>query len=59
MRFTRLFVCLAILITSNQVFATNNNPFNKAIVVTASHDIAWQFGEQTATKSVQGEDGNW
>ena len=59
MCFTRLFVCLVILITSNQVIATNNNPFNKAIVVTASQDIAWQFGEKTATKSVRGEDGTW
>ncbi len=59
MRFTRFFICLAILITNSQVIADSNNPFNKAVAVTAGHDISWQFGEQTATKSVKGSDGTW
>ena len=54
----RLFICLAILITSGQVIA-DNNPFNRAIQVTAGVDVDWQFGEQTATKSVKGSDGTW
>ena len=58
MSFFRSFVCLAILITSSQVIA-DNNPFNRAVVVTAGNDVSWQFGEQTATKSVKGNDGTW
>ena len=54
----RFFTCLLIIITSSQVYASNN-PFDKAIVITAGHDITWQFGEQTATKSVKGDDGTW
>ncbi len=45
------------IITSSQVNASN--PFDKAVVVSAGHDISWQFGEQTATKSVKGDDGTW
>lgn len=45
--------------TSSQAIANNNNPFDKAIVVTAGHNITWQFGEQTATKSVKAKDGTW
>jgi hypothetical protein len=59
MSIIRFFICLAILITSSQVIADSNNPFNKAIVITAGHDISWQYGEQTATKSVKGADGTW
>ncbi|UCB55685.1 MAG: hypothetical protein JSW45_03925 [Thiotrichales bacterium] len=59
MSFIRLCIYLAILTTSSQAAANNNNPFNKAIVVTAGYDINWQFGEQTATKSVKGTDGTW
>ena len=59
MRFSRLFVCLVILITSSQVIANNNNPFNKTILVTAGHDVVWQFGDQAATKSIRGADGTW
>ncbi len=55
----RSFICLAILITSSQVNATGPNPFDKTVVVTAGDDVVWQFGEQTATKSVQGADGTW
>ena len=55
----RFFICLAILITSSQVTAKGPNPFDKAIMVTAGHDVAWQFGEQTATKSVKGADDTW
>ena len=58
MNCARLFICLAILITSGQGIA-ENNPFSKAIQVTAGHDVDWQFGEQTATKSVKGRDGTW
>jgi hypothetical protein len=56
---SRIFVYLFILITSSQVIANNNNPFNKTIVVTAGHGVSWQFGDQTATKSVRGADGTW
>jgi hypothetical protein len=55
----RISICLVILITSGQAVANENNPFNKAIKVTAGHDVKWQFGEQTATKSVKGSDGTW
>jgi|GEM_PF-3401358 len=55
----RISIFLAILITNGQVIAGENNPFNKAIKVTAGHDVAWSFGEQTATKSVKGSDGTW
>lgn len=59
MHYSRLFMCLVILVTSSQVIANKHNPFKKEIVVTAGHDIAWQFGEHTATRSVQGVDGTW
>jgi len=59
MSIIRFIISLAILITSSQVIADSNNPFNKAILVTAGHDISWQYGEQTATKSVKGTDGTW
>ncbi len=59
MSLLRFFICLAILITSSQVIAKSPNPFDKTIVVTAGNDVVWQFGEQTATKSVQGTDGTW
>lgn len=59
MSLLRLFICLAILITSGQVIAKSPNPFDKAIMVTAGHDVTWQLGEQTATKSVKGADGTW
>jgi hypothetical protein len=59
MSLIRYFICLAMLITSGQVIADGNNPFNKAVKVTAGHDVAWKFGEQTATKSVKGNDGTW
>ena len=55
----RVFICLAILITSSQVIATSPNPFDKTVNVTAGNDVKWQFGEQTATKSVKGPDGTW
>jgi len=55
----RVFICLAMLITSSQVTANSTNPFDKTIMVTAGHDVTWQFGEQTATKSVKGADGTW
>ena len=58
MRSFRLFLGLAIIITSSQVAAANN-PFNKSVVVTAGPGVTWQFGDQTATKSVQGQDGTW
>jgi hypothetical protein len=59
MSLLRTFICLAILITSSQVIAKSDNPFDKTIVVTAGHDVVWQFGDQTATKSVQATDGTW
>jgi hypothetical protein len=59
MSLLRFIICLAMLITSSQVIAISPNPFDKAIVVTAGHDVTWQFGEQTATKSVKGADGTW
>ena len=59
MSLLRYFIYLAILISSSQVFANRPNPFDKSIMVTAGHDVAWQFGEQTATKSVKGTDGTW
>jgi len=59
MSLLRFFVCLAILITGSQVIAKSSNPFDKTIMVTAGHDVAWQFGEQTATKSVKGADDTW
>ncbi len=59
MSLLRLFICLAILIASGQVIAKSPNPFDKAIMVTAGHDVTWQFGEQTATKSVKGADDTW
>lgn len=59
MSLLRYFICLAILISSSQGIASGQSPFDKAIMVTASHDIAWEFGEQTATKSVKGKDGTW
>jgi hypothetical protein len=59
MSLLRVFICLAILFTSSQVAAISPNPFDKTIVVTASHDVTWKFGEQTATKSVKGADGTW
>ncbi len=58
MRSFRLFLGLAIIITSSQAVAANN-PFNKSVVVTAGPDVTWRFGDQTATKSVQGRDGTW
>jgi len=59
MSLLRFFICLAILITSSQVTAKSPNPFDKSIMVTAGHDVAWEFGEQAATKSVKGNDGTW
>ena len=58
MNCARLIVSLAILISSGQVIASNN-PFDRAVQVTAGHDVNWQFGEQTATKSAKGSDGTW
>lgn len=51
--------CLAILIISNQAIAKSDNPFDKSVIVTAGSDVRWQYGEQTATKSVKAEDGTW
>ena len=59
MSLLRFFICLVILISSSQVSADRPNPFDKSISVTAGHDVVWQFGEQTATKSVKGTDGTW
>jgi hypothetical protein len=59
MSLIRVFICLAILFTSSQVTAKSPNPFDKTIMVTAGSDVTWQFGEQTATKSVKGADGTW
>ena len=59
MSLLRVFICLAILITNSQVTAKSPNPFDKTIMVTAGHDVTWQFGEQTATKSVKGADDTW
>lgn len=59
MSLLRVFISLAILLTSSQVIAKSPNPFDKTIMVTAAHDVTWQFGEQTATKSVKGADGTW
>ena len=59
MSLLRVFISLAILFTSSQVIAKSPNPFDKTIMVTAGHDVTWQFGEQTATKSVKGADGTW
>ena len=59
MNVLRFFIGLAILITTSQVSAKGPNPFDKAIEITAGSNIAWQFGEQTATKSVQAKDGTW
>lgn len=47
------------LVTSSQAIAISNNPFDKAVIVSAGSDVDWQFGEQTATKSVKGTDGTW
>ena len=59
MSFVRVCICLAILLTGGQSIADSNNPFDKAILVTAGQDVHWRFGEQTATKSVKGNDGTW
>jgi hypothetical protein len=59
MNLIRFFIGLAVLISSSQVIAKSPNPFDKTIVVTAGHDVAWQFDEQTATKSVKANDGTW
>ena len=59
MSLLRVFISLAILLTSSQVIAKSANPFDKTIMVTAAHDVTWQFGEQTATKSVKAADGTW
>jgi hypothetical protein len=59
MRLFRFLICLGILVTSSQAIAISDNPFDKAVVVTAGNDVSWQFGEQTATKSVKGSDGTW
>ena len=59
MSFLRDFACLALLVACGQSIADSTNPFEKAIVVTAGEDVRWQFGEQTATKSVKGNDGTW
>jgi hypothetical protein len=59
MRLFRFFICLGILVTSGQAAAISNNPFDKAVIVNAGNDVSWQFGEQTATKSVKGPDGTW
>jgi len=59
MNLLRFFISLAILFTGSQVIAKSPNPFDKTIMVTAGHDVTWQFGEQTATKSVKGADGTW
>ena len=59
MSFFRVCICLAILLTGGQSIADSNNPFDKAILVTAGQDVHWRFGEQTATKSVKGNDGTW
>ena len=55
----RWLTCLAILITSSQAISKSDNPFNKAVIVTAGSDVQWQYGDQTATKSVKGKDGSW
>jgi hypothetical protein len=59
MRLFRHLVCLGILITSSQAIAISNNPFDKAVSVSAGSDVSWQFDEQSATKSVKGSDGTW
>jgi hypothetical protein len=59
MSLLRFFICLVILATSSQATAKSPNPFDKTIMVTAGHDVTWQFGEQKATKSVKGADGTW
>ena len=59
MHLFRLFICLGVLITSSQAVAISNNPFDKAVIVSAGSNVNWQFGEQTATKSVKGPDGTW
>ena len=55
----RLFIFLALLLLNGQVIANSANPFDKAIMVSAGNDVAWQFGDQSATKSVKGDDGTW
>ena len=55
----RLLTCLAILITSSQAISKSDNPFNKAVIVAAGSDVQWQYGDQTATKSVKAKDGSW
>jgi hypothetical protein len=55
----RLLTCLAILITSSQAISKSDNPFDKAVIVTAGSDVQWQYGDQTATKSVKAKDGAW
>ena len=55
----RWLTCLAILITSSQAISKSDNPFNKAVIVAAGSDVQWQYGDQTATKSVKAKDGSW
>lgn len=47
------------LVTSSHAIAISNNPFDKAVTVSAGSDVRWQYGEQKATKSVKGADGTW
>lgn len=59
MNLFRLLIFLAVLFSSSQVNAIGDNPFDKAIIVSAGNDVTWKFGEQAATKSVKGSDGTW
>jgi hypothetical protein len=59
MRLFRFLICIGVLVTSSHAIAISNNPFDKAVTVSAGSDVRWQYGEQKATKSVKGADGTW
>jgi hypothetical protein len=59
MKLFHLLISLALLISSSQVHARTDNPFDKAVIISAGNDVTWKFGEQSATKSVKGSDGTW
>lgn len=59
MNLFRFLICLAVLVSSSQVNARTDNPFDKAVIVSAGNDVTWKIGEQSATKSVKGSDDTW
>ena len=54
MNLFRLLIFLAVLFSSSQVNAISDNPFDKAVIISAGNDVTWKFGEQEATKSLSG-----